>query len=162
MYALSPTLRGVTYPSQGAKYKRNRGLDRASLRERTYERIMTTATMAASSTRRWAMRGMARISCGLLSAALLIGCAAVPPSRLGDYVSPEQQVSENALTQIEQRPLKAGLVLVSDTAQPGATLNLPDEALVRFGETLKADIGRTIPVAITEVLPSDQIHPQPN
>ena len=109
------------------------------------------------------MRGIVRVSCGMLSAALLASCAsAVPPSRLGDYVSSEHRAGESALTQIEQRPFKAGLVLVSDTAEAEAAPNLPDEALVRLGETLKQDISRALPVTITEVLPSDQIRPQPN
>ncbi len=109
------------------------------------------------------MRGIVRVISGLLGAVLISACAsAVPPSRLGDYVSAERQVSEEALTQIEQRPLKAGLVLVSDTAEAGAAPNLPDEALVRLGETLKQDISRAIPVTITEVLPAESIRPQPN
>ena len=109
------------------------------------------------------MRGIVGIISGLLGAVLISACAsAVPPSRLGDYVSAERQVSEEALTQIEQRPLKAGLVLVSDTAEAGAAPNLPDEAFVRLGETLKQDISRAIPVTITEVLPAESIRPQPN
>lgn len=109
------------------------------------------------------MRGIVRVISGLLGAVLVTACAsAVPPSRLGDYVSAERQVSEEALTQIEQRPLKAGLVLVSDTAEAGAAPNLPDEAFVRLGETLKQDISRAIPVTITEVLPAENIRPQPN
>ena len=109
------------------------------------------------------MHGMVKLSLGVIGAVLLTSCASsVPPSRLGDYVSSERRVDENALTQIEQRPLKAGLVLVSDTAEAGAAPNLPDEALVRLGETLKQDIGRAIPVTIAEVLPADQIRPQPN
>ena len=109
------------------------------------------------------MRGIVRVSSWLLVAGLFTACAsAVPPSRLGDYVSSERHVGEEALTQIEQRPLKAGLVLISDTADAGAVPNLPDEALVRLGETLRQDIGRAIPVTITEVLPADQIRPQPN
>jgi hypothetical protein len=109
------------------------------------------------------MRGIVRISSWLLVAGLFAACAsAVPPNRLGDYVSSEHRTGEEALTQIEPRPLKAGLVLVSDTAEAGAVPNLPDEALVRLGETLKEDIGRSLPIAITEVLPADQIRPQPN
>ena len=110
------------------------------------------------------MRGTVRNSFGLFGAVLVLtACAsAVPPSRLGDYVSSERQVGEDALTQIEQRPLKAGLVLVSDTAEHDAAPNLPDEAFVRLGETLKQDITRSIPVTITDVLPADQIRPQPN
>lgn len=108
------------------------------------------------------MHGILRLSSGLLGVLLLTSCAAVPPSRIGDYVSSEHRAGEDALTQIEPRPLKAGLVLVSDTADPGAAPNLPDEAFVRLGESLTADISRTLPITITQVLPADQIRPQPN
>lgn len=109
------------------------------------------------------MNRIVTICSGLLSALLLTACAsAVPPSRLGDYVSSEHRGSEEALSHLEQRPLKAGLVLVSDQAEAGAVPNLPDEALLRLGETLKADITRALPVTITEVLAADQIRPQPN
>src|SRR6476620_8073615 len=118
--------------------------------------------MAASSTGRWAMHGTVKISFGLLGAVLFLTSCAVPPSRLSDYVSPDRRAGEDALTQIEQRPLKAGLVLVSDTAAPDAAPNLPDEAFVRLGETLRLDISRAIPVMITDVLPADHVHPQPN
>lgn len=111
----------------------------------------------------WAMRGIVMMTGGLLSAVLFTACAsAVPPNRLGDYVSTERQVSQDVLTQVEPRPLKAGLVLVSDTAEPGAAPNLPDAALVRLGETLTEDISRAIPVTITEVLPAENIRPQLN
>jgi len=93
----------------------------------------------------------------------LAACAsATPPSRLGDYVSSDHRANDEAFSRIEQRPLKAGLLLVSDTAEPGAGPNLPDEAQVRLSETLKQDIARAIPVTITQVLPADQIRPQPN
>ena len=111
------------------------------------------------------MRRIVNIGSGLslLSALLFTACAsAVPPNRLGDYVSSEHRGSEEALSHIEQSPLRAGLVLVSDQAEAGAVPNLPDEAFLRLGETLKADISRSLPVTITEVLPADQIRPQPN
>ncbi|HTL62722.1 MAG TPA: hypothetical protein VL261_13850 [Nitrospira sp.] len=108
------------------------------------------------------MRGMVKVISGLFTAVLLSSCAlAVPPSRLGDYVSSEHRTGDESLTQIEQRPLKAGLVLVSDTAEADAAPNLPDEAFIRLGETLRADISLALPVAITEVLPADHIRPQP-
>ncbi len=44
--------------------------------------------------------------------------------------------------------------------EPGAAPNLPDEALVRLGETLKQDITRAIPVTITQVL-SGRSDPSP-
>lgn len=109
------------------------------------------------------MRGIIGWSAVVVSAVLLAACAsAVPPSRLGEYVALDRKGDSEALSQIEQRPLKAGLVLVSDTAEPGAAPNLPDEALVRLGETLKQDISRALPVAITDVIPANDIRPQPS
>jgi hypothetical protein len=109
------------------------------------------------------MRRIVDVSNFLLVAVLLVACAsATPPSRLGDYVSSDHRANDEAFSRIEQRPLKAGLLLVSDTAEPGAGPNLPDEAQVRLSETLKQDIARAIPVTITQVLPADQIRPQPN
>jgi hypothetical protein len=97
----------------------------------------------------------------ILNVAFLASCAsAVPPARIGDYVSSVRQVGGNAFTRIDQRPLQAGLVVVSDTAEPGAAPNLPEEALDRLGESLQRDLGRAIPVTITEVIPADRIRPQ--
>ncbi len=99
----------------------------------------------------------------MLSAVFLVSCAsAIPPARIGDYVSPEHQAGDEALTRINQRPLQAGLVVVSDTAEPGAAPNLPEEALTRLGESLQQDLGRAIPVSIKEIIPADHIRPQPH
>jgi hypothetical protein len=97
----------------------------------------------------------------MLSTIFLVSCAsAIPPARIGDYVSSEHRVSDDAFAKINQRPLQAGLVVVSDTAAPGAAPNLPEEALARLGESLQRDLGRVIPVAITELTPADHIRPQ--
>ena len=99
----------------------------------------------------------------MLIAAFLVSCAsAIPPARIGDYVSSEHQAGENAFARINQRALQAGLVVVSDTAEPSAAPNLPEEALARLGESLQRDLGRAIPVAITELIPADHIRPQPH
>ena len=93
----------------------------------------------------------------------LVSCAsAVPPARIGEYVSLEHKPDGEALAQINQRPLQAGLVVVSDTADPGAAPNLPEEALVRLEESLQQDIGRAIPVVIKEIISADHIRPQPH
>ncbi|HXX75437.1 MAG TPA: hypothetical protein VEI50_09935 [Nitrospiraceae bacterium] len=99
----------------------------------------------------------------LLGLIVLMGCAtAFPPNRLDSYLSPETKTASEDLTQIEQRPLKAGLVLVSDTSAPGAAPNLPDEAFVRLGEQLKQEVSRVLPVTVTEVLSAEGIRPQPS
>ena len=98
----------------------------------------------------------------MLSAVFVVSCApAIPPARIGNYVSSERQAGDEALTRINHRPLQAGLVVVSDTAEPGAAPNLQDEALVRLGDRLQQGLDRAIPVAITEVIPAGRIRPQP-
>jgi hypothetical protein len=94
---------------------------------------------------------------------ILEGCAsAVPPNRLGSYLSPDTKTVPADLTKLYGRPPKAGLVLVSDTSDPGAAPNLPDEAVIRLGEQLKQEISRAVPVTITEVILAEQIRPQPS
>jgi hypothetical protein len=98
----------------------------------------------------------------MLSAVFVVSCAsAIPPARIGEYVSSWRQVGGDAFTRIDQQPLQTVLVVVSDTAEPGAASNLPEEALARLGENLQRDLGRAIPIAITEVIPADRIRPKP-
>ena len=99
----------------------------------------------------------------IFSAVLLVSCAStIPPARIGDYLSSGRQVDSDAFARIDQRPLQAGLVMVSDATEPDAAPSLPEEALARFGESLQRDLIRAIPVAITEVISSDRIRPQPH
>jgi hypothetical protein len=99
----------------------------------------------------------------MLSTVFLVSCASViPPARIGDYVSSEHQVGDDAFARINQRPLQAGLIVVSDTAERGTAPNLPEEALARLGEGLQRGIGRAIPVTIQEMIPADHIRPQPH
>ncbi|GBL39830.1 hypothetical protein EMGBD2_10880 [Nitrospirota bacterium] len=97
----------------------------------------------------------------ILSLLFIVSCAsAIPPARIGDYLSSERRAGDEALGRSDQRPLQAGLVVLSDTAAPGAVQNLPEEALVRLVESLQLDIGRAIPVTIKEQIPSAQIRPR--
>ncbi|HJT20977.1 MAG TPA: hypothetical protein VJ746_10935 [Nitrospira sp.] len=108
------------------------------------------------------MSPLIRTLCSLLGLVLLAACASgFPPPRIDNYVSPEHRTDEAALSHIKQRPLRVGLVVVSDTAAPDAAPNLPDEALVKLSEKLTADIEGAIPVTITEVIPADHIRPEP-
>jgi hypothetical protein len=97
----------------------------------------------------------------ILSASLLVcACAsAIPPSRITDYVPVSQEATSQSLLAANQRPLEAGLVLISDTSAPDAAPNLPDEALARLGEELRQEISRVLPVTIKQVIPSDGIRP---
>ncbi|HKO30641.1 MAG TPA: hypothetical protein VJU54_05855 [Nitrospiraceae bacterium] len=97
----------------------------------------------------------------MLSAVFLVSCAApIPPARIGDYVSSGYQAGDEAFIRITQRPLQAGLVVVSDTAGQGEASNLPEEAMTRLGERLLGDLNRAIPVTIQEMIPAGRIRPQ--
>jgi hypothetical protein len=97
----------------------------------------------------------------MLSAAFLVSCAsAIPPARIGDYVASLHRAGNGAFTTINQRPLQAGLVVLSDTADLGAAPSLPEEALVRLGERLQQDLGHAGPVAIIEVIQAGHVTPQ--
>ena len=110
---------------------------------------------------RWEMRHRFNQFSLLLIAIFMVSCAAaVPPARIGEYVSSWRQVGSEAFTKMDQRPVQAGLVMVSDTAEPGAAPSLPEEALARLGESLQRDLSRAIPVAITEIISADRIKPQ--
>lgn len=103
------------------------------------------------------------ISVAVLGAALLASCASsVPPSRIGDYLSPDLKADEGVFGRLEPRPVPAGLLLVSDTAHPGAAPTLPDEAVLRLGESLKQEVGRAIPVLVKEMVQPESIRFQPN
>jgi hypothetical protein len=98
----------------------------------------------------------------MLSTIILVSCAStIPPARIGDYISSGRQAGDDAFARIDQRPLQAGFVVVSDTAELGVDPNLPEAALTRLGESLQRDLDHAIPLAITEVIPAVHIKPQP-
>jgi hypothetical protein len=106
------------------------------------------------------MRNMVR-GVVLISVAVVVSACAssVPPNRLGDYVSKEKKHESVSLLGVYERPLKAGLILIPDTADPASAPGLPEEALARLGEDLKQEIGRVLPVIITEIVPAAGIRP---
>ena len=125
--------------------------------------VKNTAADEPARSKKWGVRWVLNHVSLMLSAIFLVSCAcAIPPTRIGEYVSSGHQVCGDAFTRIDQRPLQAGLVVVSDTAEPGAAPNLPEEALARLGESLQRDLGRAIHVAITEMIPADRVRPQPH
>ncbi|SPP65812.1 hypothetical protein [Nitrospira lenta] len=92
---------------------------------------------------------------------LVVACAsAVPPSRMGQYLKLDQPSAPEALLKTEPRPLTAGLVLVRDQPDQTTEAVLPEEALVRLGETLKQDVARVLPLTVTAVLSAEGVRPQ--
>ncbi|HET8579597.1 MAG TPA: hypothetical protein VFL31_01235, partial [Nitrospiraceae bacterium] len=97
----------------------------------------------------------------LVGVAALAACAsATPPSRLADYVG-QQALNgpASASTLPEQRPIRAGLVVISDTTAPDAAPPLPDEALNRLSEMLKQEFSHFLPIAVEKIIPADGIQP---
>ena len=99
---------------------------------------------------------------GLVAGLLgLTACAStVPPNRLAAYMG-EQAVAESssATALPEQRPIRAGLVLIPDTTAPDAAPALPDEALHRLGEELKQQVTQFLPIAIDKIISADGLQP---
>lgn len=107
------------------------------------------------------MHNLVRSASLLTVCSFLAACASeVPPSRIGQYLALDQLSAPALLLKSEPRPIKAGLVLVSDQVDPTAAPALPEEALARLGEALKQDIGRVLPVTITDVLSAEGLHQQ--
>lgn len=91
---------------------------------------------------------------------LLCACASsIPSSRIIDYIPMDRHSKVGSWLKVDQKPLQAGLVLVSDTAGPEGRASLPDEALAKLGDELKHEIGRVLPVTIKEVIVAKNIRP---
>jgi len=107
------------------------------------------------------MRTVVQRTVLLSLAVLLSACAStVPPSRLGDYLSTEKTGESESVLMFGQRPFKTGLVLIPDTTDPEAAPALPEEALLRLGHNLKQDLERTMPLTISDVIPTEGIRPR--
>lgn len=108
------------------------------------------------------LKGLIPTLVGLfIGMAALAACASTtPPSRLADYVG-QQALSEpaSASTLPEQRPIRAGLVVISDTTAPDAAPALPDEALNRLSEMLKQEFSQFLPIVVEKIIPADGIQP---
>ena len=108
------------------------------------------------------MRRQRGVMLGLLAGLLgLSACAStVPPNRLAAYMG-EQAFSEpsSATSLPEQRPIRAGLVLIPDTTAPDAAPALPDEALNRLGDELKQQFAQFLPIVIDKIIPAEGIRP---
>lgn len=106
---------------------------------------------------------MRRVSAmlGLLAVPFILSaCAsAVPPSRLADYIGREGVSGLSVADMPAQRPIRSGLVVISDTSGPDAAPPLPDEAVVRLAETLRDELNRVTPVSIQQILPNNGLGP---
>jgi hypothetical protein len=99
------------------------------------------------------------ITLSVLGTLVFSGCAsAVPPSRLTQYVGP---ADSSPLP--PQRPVRAGLVVVSDTSDPQAAPALPDEAVNRLAEELKQQFSTYLPITVDKIIPAENIsRPDPS
>jgi hypothetical protein len=89
-------------------------------------------------------------------------CASTTPSRIGDYLSNDEKVPTNSvITMPDQLPVQAGLLLIADKADPGSGPSLPDEALARFREDLRQELGHDLPLTIKHVIQANGITPNP-
>lgn len=97
----------------------------------------------------------------VVGVASLAACAsATPPSRLVEYVGQQAlSVPASSSTLPEQRPIRAGLVVISDTTATDAAPALPDEAQNRLTEMLKQEFSQFLPIAVEKVIPADGIQP---
>ena len=96
----------------------------------------------------------------LVGAAYLSACASmIPPSRLVEYMGQQAVTEPLAAMTLPQTPIRAGLVLVSDTTASDATPALPDEALNRLAESLQQQINEFLPFKIETIIPAEGIRP---
>jgi len=96
----------------------------------------------------------------LLAAVVLAACAASPPSRLSHYLGPSVAANDRTTVRLpEQRPLRAGLIVLSDTSAGEAAPSLPEEAVNRIAEQLKEQITSFLPITIETILPADSMPP---
>ncbi|MGH7233782.1 MAG: hypothetical protein ACREJU_20835 [Nitrospiraceae bacterium] len=87
-------------------------------------------------------------------------CAsAVPPSRIGEYVGPPLESGLSELPPLPSRPVRAGLVVVSDTEAPDAAPALPEEAMARLAESLQQQLHQSLSIVIERIIPADGLGP---
>jgi hypothetical protein len=87
----------------------------------------------------------------------LTACASsVPPSRLDQYLGQSAASTSTDILPAE-RPVRAALILMTDTSGPGAAPALPDEAQLRLAEQLKDDVNRGFPITIEKIIPSAEL-----
>lgn len=97
-----------------------------------------------------------------LCAGLLGVCACasvVPPSRLDDYMGARAPSGPGSTVTLPQAPIRAGLLLISDTSASEAAPALPDEALPKLAESLTEQVRQVLPINIARTLSPEGIRP---
>lgn len=103
------------------------------------------------------MASLGKITALVVCAGLISACASgVPPSRLGEYVG-KQQITGAEAALLPPRPVRSGLVVISDTTAPDAAPALPDEAVHRLTEMLLQRLNDTGTVAIDKIIPAETV-----
>lgn len=92
---------------------------------------------------------------------LLTACVAPSPAgRLGQYVPETGQGPAGDQRLPLERPLHVSLVLVPDSGGPDAAPSLPDDAIRKVGEDLRAAVSRGYPLIIDRVVHGTEIPPE--
>lgn len=88
-----------------------------------------------------------------------VGCqSTTPPRRLPDYLG-QHTAKEASSAPLPPRPVRAGLVVITDTARPDP-MAVPDEALNRLAQALKQDLSEMTPVIIDRIISAEGIRPE--
>ncbi|MBX3235379.1 MAG: hypothetical protein KF814_04440 [Nitrospiraceae bacterium] len=99
---------------------------------------------------------------GLFLCLWLVGCAApAPAGRLGHYVLYAGEVPAVDQPLPLDRPIRVALVLIPDSGGPDAAPSLPDEALRKVADELKAAVSRGYPLIIDRVVHANELPPVP-
>ena len=107
------------------------------------------------------MHGSSMRALLLIIACSLSACAStVPPSRIGDYVTKDEKAPTNSVIAMpDQRPVQAGLLVIADKTDPGSGPVIPDEAMARFREDLKQELGHGLPFTVEQLIQAESVSP---
>jgi hypothetical protein len=108
--------------------------------------------------KRGTVRAAAWIVASGCVAGMLSACASsVPPSRLDQYIGPSIQGQPVSRHLPEQRPLRAGMVILTDTTAPDAAPPPPEEAVNWAAEALQEEISSMLPISIEKIISPESV-----
>ena len=93
----------------------------------------------------------------ILIVRLCVDCGTQQDRRLCDQ--DEKAPANSVIAMPDQRPVQAGLLVIADKADPGSAPGLPDEALTRFREDLKQELGHGLPFSVKDLIQAEGISP---